>query len=97
MKSDKINKLKMIKIWEILSQETDENHPMSTNELLEKLENLKWASFSNNNLTKMEGLESCVNLEELTLDGNCISKIEGKMLDNPRVLKYECLIKKSQK
>ncbi|XP_054423009.1 leucine-rich repeat-containing protein 9 [Pteronotus mesoamericanus] len=44
---------------------------------IEKLENLKWASFNNNNLTKMEGLESCVNLEELTLDGNCISKIEG--------------------
>ncbi|KAK1339260.1 hypothetical protein QTO34_019939 [Cnephaeus nilssonii] len=44
---------------------------------LEKLENLKWASFNNNNLTKMEGLESCVNLEELTLDGNCISRIEG--------------------
>ncbi|KAL1791201.1 leucine-rich repeat-containing protein 9 isoform X1 [Sigmodon hispidus] len=44
---------------------------------LEKLENLKWASFSNNNLSKMEGLESCINLEELTLDGNCISKIEG--------------------
>ncbi|XP_076978590.1 leucine-rich repeat-containing protein 9 [Tamandua tetradactyla] len=44
---------------------------------LEKLENLKWASFSNNNLTKMEGLESCIKLEELTLDGNCISKIEG--------------------
>ncbi|KAM4853660.1 leucine-rich repeat-containing protein 9 isoform 3-T5 [Thomomys bottae] len=44
---------------------------------IEKLENLKWASFSNNNLTKIEGLESCVNLEELTLDGNCISKIEG--------------------
>ncbi|KAI5232096.1 Leucine-Rich Repeat-Containing Protein 9 [Manis pentadactyla] len=44
---------------------------------LEKLENLKWASFSNNNLTKMEGLESCANLEELILDGNCIAKIEG--------------------
>ncbi|XP_008581575.1 PREDICTED: leucine-rich repeat-containing protein 9-like [Galeopterus variegatus] len=44
---------------------------------LEKLENLKWASFSNNNLTKIEGLESCINLEELILDGNCISKIEG--------------------
>ncbi|XP_060030856.1 leucine-rich repeat-containing protein 9 isoform X2 [Erinaceus europaeus] len=44
---------------------------------LEKLENLKWASFSNNNLTKMEGFESCINLEELNLDGNCISKIEG--------------------
>lgn len=40
MKSDKINKLKMIKIWEILSQETDEDHPMSTNELLAKLEAL---------------------------------------------------------
>ncbi|KAM6202627.1 leucine-rich repeat-containing protein 9 [Rhynchocyon petersi] len=44
---------------------------------LEKLENLKWASFSNNNITKIEGLESCINLEELILDGNCISKIEG--------------------
>ena len=40
MKSDKINKLKMVKIWEILSQETDENHPMTTNELLSKLEAL---------------------------------------------------------
>lgn len=40
MKSDKINKLKMIKILEILSQETDENHPMTTNELLAKLESL---------------------------------------------------------
>ncbi|KAM9065380.1 leucine-rich repeat-containing protein 9 isoform X1 [Sarcophilus harrisii] len=44
---------------------------------LEKLVNLRWASFSNNNLTKIEGLDSCVNLEELTLDGNCISKLEG--------------------
>uniref|UniRef100_A0A5F8G726 Leucine rich repeat containing 9 n=1 Tax=Monodelphis domestica TaxID=13616 RepID=A0A5F8G726_MONDO len=44
---------------------------------LEKLVNLRWASFCNNNLTKIEGLESCVNLEELTLDGNCISKLEG--------------------
>lgn len=47
---------------------------------LERLENLKWASFSNNNLTKMEGFESCINLEELILDGNCISKIEGMVL-----------------
>nr|XP_056707726.1 leucine-rich repeat-containing protein 9 [Euleptes europaea] len=43
----------------------------------EKLENLRWASFSNNNLTKIEGLDSCHNLEELTLDGNCISNLEG--------------------
>ncbi|XP_053132331.1 leucine-rich repeat-containing protein 9 isoform X2 [Hemicordylus capensis] len=44
---------------------------------LEKLENLQWASFSNNNLTKIEGLDHCLNLEELTLDGNCISSLDG--------------------
>ncbi|KAL8168769.1 UNVERIFIED_CONTAM: Leucine-rich repeat-containing protein 9 [Gekko kuhli] len=44
---------------------------------LEKLGNLQWASFSNNNLTRIEGLDSCLNLEELTLDGNCISSLEG--------------------
>ncbi|XP_072284222.1 leucine-rich repeat-containing protein 9 isoform X2 [Pyxicephalus adspersus] len=44
---------------------------------LEKLENLRWASFSNNYLTKIEGLENCVKLEELCLDGNCITKLEG--------------------
>ncbi|KAM8921171.1 leucine-rich repeat-containing protein 9 [Pelodytes ibericus] len=44
---------------------------------LEKLENLRWASFSNNYMTKIEGLERCINLEELCLDGNCITKLEG--------------------
>ncbi|XP_013926947.1 PREDICTED: leucine-rich repeat-containing protein 9-like [Thamnophis sirtalis] len=44
---------------------------------LEQLENLRWASFSNNNLTKIEGLDHCLNLEELTLDGNCIINLEG--------------------
>ncbi|KAJ8308256.1 hypothetical protein KUTeg_013130 [Tegillarca granosa] len=44
---------------------------------LEKLENLKWASFNNNDLTKIEGLEHCVKLEELCLENNCISKVEG--------------------
>ncbi|XP_061469286.1 leucine-rich repeat-containing protein 9 isoform X2 [Rhineura floridana] len=44
---------------------------------LEKLENLRWASFSNNNLTKIEGLDYCHNLEELTVDGNCICTLEG--------------------
>ena len=37
MKLDKILKLKLVKIWEILSQETDEEHPMGTTELLWKL------------------------------------------------------------
>uniref|UniRef100_A0A8C2T244 Leucine-rich repeat-containing protein 9-like n=1 Tax=Coturnix japonica TaxID=93934 RepID=A0A8C2T244_COTJA len=44
---------------------------------LEQLEHLRWASFSNNNLTQVEGLESCLNLEELTLDDNCISTLDG--------------------
>ena len=44
---------------------------------LERLENLKFASFRDNDITKIEGLDSCVNLEELCLDNNCISKIEG--------------------
>ena len=39
MQGDK-NKIKLIKIWEILSQETDEDHPISTNDLLKKLETL---------------------------------------------------------
>ena len=40
MKVEKFVKLKLVKIWEILSQETDEEHPMSTTELLAKLEEL---------------------------------------------------------
>ncbi|KAG8453463.1 hypothetical protein GDO86_000189 [Hymenochirus boettgeri] len=44
---------------------------------LEKMVNLRWASFSNNNLTKIEGLEHCTNVEELCLDGNSITKLEG--------------------
>ncbi|XP_073427348.1 leucine-rich repeat-containing protein 9 isoform X2 [Dendrobates tinctorius] len=44
---------------------------------LDKLENLCWASFSNNYLTRIEGLENCVKIEELCLDGNCITKLEG--------------------
>ena len=40
MEKDKINKIKLIKIWEILSQETDENNPMGTTELLKKLEDM---------------------------------------------------------
>ena len=37
MKMDKILKLKLVKIWEILSQETDEQHPMGTTTILSKL------------------------------------------------------------
>ncbi|CAH1791753.1 unnamed protein product [Owenia fusiformis] len=44
---------------------------------LERLENLKWASFNDNDITKIEGLDACVNLEELSLDKNCISRVEN--------------------
>lgn len=40
MKMDKILKLKLVKIWEILSQETDEDHPMGTTALLSKLQEM---------------------------------------------------------
>ncbi|XP_041353285.1 leucine-rich repeat-containing protein 9-like isoform X2 [Gigantopelta aegis] len=44
---------------------------------LDRLENLKWASFSNNDLTKIEGLENNSNLLELSLENNCILKLDG--------------------
>ncbi|XP_033624638.1 leucine-rich repeat-containing protein 9-like [Asterias rubens] len=44
---------------------------------LERLENLRWASFSDNDLTKIEGLDQCSQLEELSLQDNCIYKLEG--------------------
>ncbi|ELW69018.1 Leucine-rich repeat-containing protein 9 [Tupaia chinensis] len=74
------------KVTQITALNLDGQHLFEITNL-EKLENLKWASFSNNNLTKMEGLESCINLEELTLDGNCISRIEGKVLENFNISK----------
>ncbi|XP_022094850.1 leucine-rich repeat-containing protein 9-like [Acanthaster planci] len=44
---------------------------------LERLVNLRWASFSDNDLTKIEGLDECIQLEELALEDNCIYKLEG--------------------
>ena len=58
---------------------------------LEKLENLKWASFVENDITKIEGLDNCVKLQELSLDDNCISKIEGvNKLSQLRRLSLDC-------
>lgn len=54
-----------------------DGHHLSKISNLEKLENLKWASFNNNDITKVEGLDACKNLIELYLSGNCISKIDG--------------------
>ena len=44
---------------------------------LDKLVNLRWASFNNNDISKMEGLETCQHLEELSLNHNCIARLEG--------------------
>ncbi|EDV23284.1 uncharacterized protein TRIADDRAFT_10167, partial [Trichoplax adhaerens] len=44
---------------------------------LAKLENLRWASFNSNYLTKIENLESCVKVEELSLENNSIYRLDG--------------------
>ncbi|XP_028251518.1 leucine-rich repeat-containing protein 9 [Parambassis ranga] len=44
---------------------------------LNKLVNLRWASFNNNNISKLEGLDSCLKLEELSLNNNSISSLSG--------------------
>ena len=37
MNSENSRKIKLLKMWEILKSQTDEEHPISTNELIEKL------------------------------------------------------------
>ena len=37
MKEENIKRVRLLRIWEILKQETDEDHPMGTPTLLEKL------------------------------------------------------------
>lgn len=45
---------------------------------LDKLVNLRWASFNDNYISKVEGLDNCVKLEELSLNNNCISTLSGQ-------------------
>ncbi|XP_053700344.1 leucine-rich repeat-containing protein 9 isoform X2 [Synchiropus splendidus] len=44
---------------------------------LNRLINLRWASFNDNLISKVEGLEFCRKLEELFLNNNCISSLDG--------------------
>ncbi|XP_072347821.1 leucine-rich repeat-containing protein 9 isoform X4 [Scyliorhinus torazame] len=44
---------------------------------LDKLQNLRWASFNNNSIRRFEGLDHCLQLEELSLEDNFISELEG--------------------
>ncbi|KAK5857406.1 hypothetical protein PBY51_010654 [Eleginops maclovinus] len=55
---------------------------------LNKLVNLRWASFNDNDISKVEGLESCLKLEELSLNNNSISTLNG-------ISKLHCLNKLS--
>ncbi|XP_029900939.1 leucine-rich repeat-containing protein 9 [Myripristis murdjan] len=55
---------------------------------LDKLVNLRWASFNDNDISKVEGLDNCLHLEELSLNNNCISTLDG-------LSKLHCLIKLS--
>lgn len=45
---------------------------------LDKLENLRWASFNDNDISKVEGLDNCLKLEELSLNNNSISTLNGQ-------------------
>ncbi|KAL8572554.1 hypothetical protein ACOMHN_040458 [Nucella lapillus] len=54
-----------------------ESQHMTKMSNLERLDNLRWASFSNNDLTKIEGLDNCLRLEDLALDNNCIARLDG--------------------
>ncbi|XP_078089252.1 leucine-rich repeat-containing protein 9 [Mustelus asterias] len=44
---------------------------------LDRLQNLRWASFNNNSIRRFEGLDHCLQLEELSLEDNFISELEG--------------------
>ncbi|XP_054470363.1 leucine-rich repeat-containing protein 9 [Anoplopoma fimbria] len=44
---------------------------------LNKLVNLRWASFNDNDISKVEGLDSCLKLEEISLNNNSINSLNG--------------------
>ncbi len=37
MKTESVSKIKYLKLWDILRQETDEQHPMSTTDIIARL------------------------------------------------------------
>ncbi|XP_028821542.1 leucine-rich repeat-containing protein 9-like isoform X2 [Denticeps clupeoides] len=44
---------------------------------LDRLVNLRWASFNHNKLSCLEGLQCCLKLEELSLDRNRLTSLHG--------------------
>lgn len=45
---------------------------------LNKMVNLRWASFNDNDISKLEGLDNCLKLEELSVNNNNITSFNGK-------------------
>uniref|UniRef100_A0A3B3D7C6 Leucine rich repeat containing 9 n=1 Tax=Oryzias melastigma TaxID=30732 RepID=A0A3B3D7C6_ORYME len=54
-----------------------DNQRISKLNSLNKLENLRWASFNDNNISRVDGIEWCLKLEELSLNNNCIVTLKG--------------------
>ncbi|XP_047249203.1 leucine-rich repeat-containing protein 9 isoform X2 [Girardinichthys multiradiatus] len=54
-----------------------ENQRLSKLYHLDKLVNLRWASFNHNNISKLGGLDTCLKLEELSMKNNSISSLNG--------------------
>lgn len=52
---------------------------------LDKVVNLRWASFNDNELNRIEGLEHCPLLEELSFNCNNISSLDGTFLLSQRL------------
>ncbi|OQR81027.1 hypothetical protein ACHHYP_16851 [Achlya hypogyna] len=63
--------------WKAVEELHVDHESLSMLRNLEKLTNLRVASFSDNDLSFIDGLSHCVNLEELALDDNQIMTIEN--------------------
>ncbi|XP_067941699.1 leucine-rich repeat-containing protein 9-like [Watersipora subatra] len=73
---DRVSDSDSLWLTKVTSLCLDRQH-LSKLSALDKLINLKWASFCHNDIVKMEGLDHCNQLEELYLNNNCIYKLEG--------------------
>lgn len=67
-------------IWDQITALNLDGQRLTRLSNLDRLVNLRWASFDNNELTRIEGLEHCLHLEELSLNNNSISRLEGTAL-----------------
>ena len=93
VKTENASKLKYLKIWEILNSETDEEHPMSTNELLAKLEELgihcdRRTLYRNIEELNEGGYEILIKKTKSDTVGGAVNKyyVEDRSFDIPEIL-----------